>query len=331
MSSEIFILYYRYKNMPKVQRQPRLMVTTTFHRTNAPVVRERTFSHHNGPDYGSTLARKLTDGESQVKAMETGVGYGTIARSFTKYLQSKGIPYQYTMTDLATAHFDGIRRRFADKDPAVSLVNGDALSLPFREGAFSLTISNEMIGDLPTLANLSHKAIEENPIIKEILSLFNINLNDAPPTFALNIGAWILLNEISRTLSLGGKFFVSENDTGIPGRNALYPSRIELQGHIEYKIHFGHLNSAAEAIGFQVESTGSLLAFMGIQMITMGERDPGTPLNLSYSVLKKGSGFNINRYNRIRKLYSLLEGQLPQLEDPGIDPNEVDRHFMMSM
>ena len=85
------------------------------------------------------LVRRVVDatGSRRLRWLDVAAASGDIARSLTKSFGQDGIELQTTVLDRAMEHFT----------PGVRSVQGDALALPFSDGAFDVVATSLLIHD----------------------------------------------------------------------------------------------------------------------------------------------------------------------------------------
>jgi hypothetical protein len=136
-----------------------------------------------------------------------------------------------------------------------------------------LLLCNEVIGDLTT-ARLTRAALgleeDEAPpaldaaqrarleAIQALCARLQVELHDAPPDFFFNEGALRLIEAVPALLRPGGAAWITEY-----GDLARYPRAASHLDHIEFSIHFGHLQQAARALGLEaaVEDVQALIGW----------------------------------------------------------------------
>ena len=231
------------------------------------------------------LQKKTSLPQQCSQIVEIGGGYGTLMAGLLK----KITPAQITMVDISPTLLNKQRERLSPL--AISYLCQDVFSwLPTVRKPIDLLLLNEIIGDFPTIINLSKanlNAEKANPefapqiptipsithltnfeLVKEacrIISKFNLNINDLPATFNLNYGALRFIELLAE--SPISRIFITEHgsDTQLPYPFTLFPTlshslncgpnprRIKLKDHDEYNICFDHLATIASAIGFEIE------------------------------------------------------------------------------
>ncbi|HSH69502.1 MAG TPA: hypothetical protein VK997_06265, partial [Deferrisomatales bacterium] len=149
-----------------------------------------------------------------------------------------------------------------------------------------LVISNENVGDFPTVTGIQRGELEAavrsggdaaSPLgqVAEIVRRYHLPLGDAPECFHFNLGAVRFLEALA---PVARRVFLSEHSCDpvlpepyrflpLPAGDG-YPREIPLKGHSEYTVHFGHLARVAAALGYRVRR-GHLPGLVGLRT------DPG--------------------------------------------------------
>ncbi|MCG8421300.1 MAG: SAM-dependent methyltransferase [Proteobacteria bacterium] len=231
--------------------------------------RETTLSHlfrvpHpalQGRTYGQALvdalsARQLLPAAGSVRVLEIGAGLGFVARDVHTRLIEKGLEVGYEIVELSPTLARVQRQRLAEL--GVSIREEDVLQAELGS-AFDLILANEIISDLPAVeltraevgADLApQKRTAVLAVLGEVgqlISELGLNLDDAPERFYLNSGTIELMRRAWRALAPGGVCLLTEF-----GELAMYPRLSTQLDHPELSIHFGHMQTAARAIGFEV-------------------------------------------------------------------------------
>jgi len=215
-----------------------------------------------GRSYGAALVDALGERglslEGRIRVLEVGAGLGYVARAVIEALRARGLEVDYRIIELSPALAAAQRERCAGLP--VTVTEADALTADLEEGAFDLFIANEMIGDLPAVEvtrgevgiglepDEQRKALEAAGEGGRVIAEYGLFVDDAPPSFYLTVGAFDLVRRAFYALAPGGVGVVTE--FGEPGR---YPTLTTHMDHPELSIHFGHLQSAAERVGFEAE------------------------------------------------------------------------------
>ena len=214
--------------------------------------------------------------------VEVGGGTGSLMAAFLDVVPLT----ELTLVDLSPFFSARQRGALADRG-AFRFVTSDAVAY-FRgaEQLVDLVISNENIGDFPTVTGIRRSELESalrsggdagSPLgqVAEVVRRYDLDLGDAPEMFHFNLGAVRYLEALA---PVARRVFLSEHscDPVLPEPYAFlplpagdgYPREIPLKGHSEYTIHFGHLAQVAEALGYRVRR-GHLAELVGLRF------DPG--------------------------------------------------------
>ncbi len=235
--------------------------------------RETTLSHAlrvphpalGGRTYGGALAKALLDRDvlpasptTSFRAVEVGGGTGIFAHCFLDGLALRAPRLfnrlRYTIVDLAPALRASQRARTHKHADNLRIVGGEAERLPLADGSVDFLVANEMIADLAVSA-VRRIDVEGTPGVDgaesggpgaEAVRRFDLPFHDAPGLFFVNLGAFHLLEELSRVLKPGGTAILTEY-----GSHTRYPEQSTHLDHPEFSIHFGHLKLVAEHLGFE--------------------------------------------------------------------------------
>lgn len=213
--------------------------------------------------------------------IEIGGGYGTLMTALLGVLK----PQQVTMVDISPALLEKQKEHL--KEHPISFQCQDIFSwLPTLKEPADLLILNEIIGDFPTITDLSKNILPKyqfenraeldkiplpsdltnSELVTEaarLIATYKLNLDDLPERFNLNYGALRFIETLAQTKV--AKTFITEHgsDTIIPYPFSLYPTivpaaelnprRIQLKDHDEYNIRFDHLEQVAKALNLKVK------------------------------------------------------------------------------
>jgi SAM-dependent methyltransferase len=177
-----------------------------------------------GRSYGAALfhalrARGYLDPSAPV--LEVGAGAGFVSAAFS---QEAGGALRYTFVDLSRPLL-AIQRK---QVPGATALRAHAERLPLRDASFrGLVLANEVIADLET----------------------------APDTAGalVNAGALRFARELHRVLAPGGAACLTEFGGDFRPSGVWLSGAMGRGGHLEHSIHFGELESACRALGFEVE------------------------------------------------------------------------------
>ncbi len=235
--------------------------------------------------YGTLIAEFLSREASLPlkcgEIIEIGGGYGTLMAALLKVLK----PRQITMVDISPTLLQKQQKHLTQYP--ISFHCEDIFSwLPTLKRPVDILILNEIIGDFPTITEISRgclqacllkpqtepksarlpSALSNRELLYEaarLVSTYNLNLDDLPETFNLNYGALLFIEHLAKTKV--ARAFISEHgcDTILPYPFSLYPliqpagnlnpRRIQLKDHNEYNIRFDHLKQVATALNFKVK------------------------------------------------------------------------------
>ncbi len=234
--------------------------------------------------YGALVGNFLIENSSLTPAcgniFEIGGGYGTLMANLLTVLQ----PQQISMVDISPTLLEKQKERL-QKYP-ISFHCSDLFTWlsKSKQPPIDLLLLNEIIGDLPTIIDLTRKNLQNfvptpNALDKQInpaslneseipneayrlITTYNLDINDLPETFNLNYGALLFIERLAQTNVT--RTFITEHgcDTVLPYPFSLFPAlqptadrnprRIKLKDHDEYNIRFDHLEQIAAALDFKV-------------------------------------------------------------------------------
>lgn len=219
--------------------------------------------------YGEILARYLEGRiglEPGWSVVEVGGGSGSLMAALLDTVPLQAV----TMVDLSP-FFTRQQRRALGARSGCRFVTADAFDFfSGLEGEVDLVVSNENIGDLPTVVGIERTELEAvlrggagSAILREVaekVRRYGLDLDGAPDVLHFNLGAVRYLESL---YPRARRVFLSEHgsDTVLPpGYDFLpldqgdgYPRRVRLKGHDEYTIRFAHLERAARGLGYRVE------------------------------------------------------------------------------
>lgn len=204
-----------------------------------------------GRSYGQALfdlcksAGVLRAGASIV---EIGCGTGAVARAFLdRFAATDPRAYdssRYTLLDLSPALGASQRELCAAHARCTSFVSADVEHCAIDGGAFDVVLCNEMIADLSVA--VMDRANPWDGAGAQLVSKYGLDGSCALDRFLVNVGALRLVERIARWLRPGGIAWISEY-----GNLSTFPHAVELGGHVEHSIHFGHLLTAARSLGLE--------------------------------------------------------------------------------
>jgi SAM-dependent methyltransferase len=228
--------------------------TTLSHlfRVAHPALRGRTYGQALVDGLAPTIALPSS---GAVRVLEIGGGLGYVARDVIGRLREQGKDVAYTIVELAPTLAAAQRERLAGLP--VTWRAGSVLELELPAGGFDLIVANEMIGDLPAQqlsrldVGLAVDGGEVDPQklaalgrTGELVAQLGIHLDDAPEPFYLQTGALELMIRVARWLAPGGAAVITEF-----GGPMQWPRLSTQLDHPELSTHFGHILTAARALG----------------------------------------------------------------------------------
>lgn len=203
------------------------------------------------------------------RIVEVGGGMGTLAAGVLARLRADHpVIYDalsYTIVDLSPA-LQGKQRetaRAADVADKITWIAANAETHDFGESTIDLLLCNEVIGDFTSVklttallgldcgdpveevvADWSEELIDRLGESGRLIRAHALPLRDAPEEFYLNTGALRFVEHAARALTPGGAAFVTEY-----GDAMQFPTASTHLDHIEFSIHFGHLQRLAAGLG----------------------------------------------------------------------------------
>lgn len=226
-----------------------------------------------GRTYGEAFCdRLLTMGVPRAGAriLEIGCGTGRFARSVLDRLRQRRprvyAEVRYVLFDLAPTLQASQQELCASHAERTEFRLGNIEAQAFEAASFDLIIANEMIADLSVASVEAERAAGGRPPTDAECLATRYAL--APPKdrsrFLINQGAIRLLERAAEWLAPGGTVIVTEY-----GSPDSFPALVELHGHNEHSIHFGHLGQVAETLGLRttLEDLGTFFGFDGAQEV----------------------------------------------------------------
>jgi SAM-dependent methyltransferase len=197
-----------------------------------------------GQPYGARLLDQLVAGQALPQrplVLEIGCGDGELSRDWMTQAASHGYTPLYVRADLSPE----LLRTQEASSPGTFGVLADAISLPFREQSFDLILSNEVIADLKSAPYPNPSgSLELREAIESRVQRYGLQLE--AETTLVNLGSWMMLEEIERLLKPGGVAWLSEF-----GDLEKAPEQAAQLDHPEVSIHFGQLLQVAQSLGFE--------------------------------------------------------------------------------
>ena len=207
-----------------------------------------------GLDYGSRFCLATLRPEvvpllhhSPLEVLEVGGGTGSFARAFITQATSM-TNINYHILDLSPALIENQRKVLSELLPESSHFQQDATEFDLPGHSFDLIVSNEVIADFP-VASVQRSSGNDAKWEGDgayYLEKYNLSDKDAPDTFAVNAGVFRFIERAWKHLNPGGTLLVTEY-----GARHRYPLPSFHLNHDEFTIHFGHVASCAEKVGFQ--------------------------------------------------------------------------------
>jgi SAM-dependent methyltransferase len=173
--------------------------------------------------------------------LEIGCGDGELSRDWNEAATRRGYSPHYLRADLSPELLNTQRTAA----PGTFGVQADAVALPFPDSSFDLIISNEVIADLKAAPYpLSGASKQLESAIESRIHRYDLRFDEGPAL--VNIGAWMMLEELCRVLKPGGFGWVSEF-----GDLVSEPEQATQLDHPETSIHFGRLLQVAHSLGLE--------------------------------------------------------------------------------
>lgn len=207
-------------------------------------------------NYGGAFARRLIAKgliKTGMRVLEVGPGTGILGSSFLDEIKKfspriyKNI--KYTFFDLSGRLIAAQKKSAYRHNRLTRFIRADIENYDFKGEQFDLVISNEMIADL-TVVKLKKADFDNSSFLNNekkravfLIRKFKIDISDAREEFLFNLGPVEFLLSIESILKPAGMAYIIEY-----GSKYLYPRAVNLRGHSEYSIHFGHLNKIAEGL-----------------------------------------------------------------------------------
>jgi ubiquinone/menaquinone biosynthesis C-methylase UbiE len=199
--------------------------------------------------------------------LEVGGGLGYLAREFGRGLFPEDRnAVRYLFIDITKPFLQSQLAIGAQGGWQVSGTQGNAESLPVKDGSVDLIIDNENLADMTPVKLTRDELLSRRgstPLHEEALNLiqtYSLSLGaDLPVDFIFNLGPLRFLKEAWRVLKPGGRAILIEF-----GIEEGFVEPVKLPGHTEYEVQFTHLRTAARKLGFQ-EKYGSLPQFLNMK------------------------------------------------------------------
>lgn len=219
-----------------------------------------------GLSYGARFCEAVLgqiswEGSRTLDILEVGGGTGTFARSFLTQATAAGRAFNYHILELSPTLAANQKNLLAAEGFDVEHFEQDATSFSLPNHQFDLIIANEVIADFPiSWVRKSDHSGEELWEGKgtSYLKKYVLSLDGAPDLFRLNTGVFEFIERSWEHLRPGGTAILTEYGD-VDG----FPVQILHLNHDEFSIHFGHLKTCAERVGFKCRLL-SLVEFLQI-------------------------------------------------------------------
>lgn len=190
--------------------------------------------------YGEALCDKILESltiNDSLNILEIGCGTGLLAFNFLNRLKEKHPSVynksHYTLFDLSPALAKKQKEVCSDHLDMISFISGNIEEYDF-ESQYDLILSNEVIADLNV--SVGDKKTLKKSSAELLVEKYSLNIDNFPNKYILNTEAIKLIPKIKNLLNDKGIAFLSEY-----GSLDEMPKVVELPGHNEYSINFGHL------------------------------------------------------------------------------------------
>jgi len=180
--------------------------------------------------------------------LEVGGGTGSFARSFLTHANGAGCAFNYHILELSRALAANQKSLLAAEGFSVEHFEQDAISFSIPDRKFDVLIANEVIADFPiSWVRKSDHSDEESWEGEgtSYLKKYDLSLDGAPDSFRLNSGVFEFIERSWEHLRPGGTAILTEY-----GDIDDFPVQILHLNHEEFSIHFGHVKTCAEKMGF---------------------------------------------------------------------------------
>ena len=225
-----------------------------------------------GMSYGARFYKALQRESvlcEQSRAMdilEVGGGTGTFARCFLNQARGEKQELNYHIVELSPVLAVRQNELLAAEGFDVEHFHQDAISLSIPGRTFDLLIANEVIADFPVSSVRKKNDSSEESWEGEgeiYLRKYDFCLDGAPDSFRLNSGVFEFIERSWEYLRPGGTAILTEY-----GGLDDFPVQILHLNHEEFSIHFGHVKTCAERVGFHCRLL-SLVEFLQIDVDTL--------------------------------------------------------------
>lgn len=201
-----------------------------------------------GEPYGARLHRALEGRgmlpEEDGLILEIGPGDGELGEAWLSRTVQVGRPGGELVRLDASPELLATQRA---RMPGTREILGTATAIPLPDASVSLVLCNEVIADLSAVPHDAEAPDPPEGAAAEVARrLAAYRIPPLPGRCPYNLGAWQLVEELSRVLAPGGAAVVTE----FGGLDEI-PRETEQLDHPEVSIHFGHLVAVARARGLQ--------------------------------------------------------------------------------
>lgn len=206
--------------------------------------------------YRSAMANNVSapTPKAQFDILEVGGGTGTFACSFLKQaktsLGTAGPTLNYKILELSPVLAASQQELLTGAGMTFEHVHQDAVSLSIPDHKFDLVILNEVVADFPI--SWVHKRVSADGAETTwdgegatYVAKYNLTVDDETQSFRINSGVFEFIERAWEHLSPGGRVILSEY-----GSTDQLPLQMLHLNHEEFSIHFGHVKSCAEQVGF---------------------------------------------------------------------------------
>jgi len=280
-----------------------------------------------GLDYGARFSVSTLNPEvlpllgngNRLEVLEVGGGTGSFARSFIEQSKSLKTPagepveINYQIMDLSPSLIQSQKQKLADVVPAVTHYQQDATSFNLPDRKFDLIIANEVIADFPVAWAKRRRGTGDDSTPHwegegaSDLERYELTAFPNANAFLLNTGVFRFIEQAWQHLTPGGVVIMSEY-----GGFDTYPIQSYHLNHEEFSIHFGHVQSCAQKVGFECRLM-ALRDFLGLdEQVPMLDGQEEHIRCLNHVFQKHGASFPfaLISQNEFQKLFQDLVDQI---------------------
>jgi SAM-dependent methyltransferase len=212
--------------------------------------------------YGESLCEVLINFKKttkELRILEVGCGTGFVALNILNRIQEHSDElYQnvnYTMFDLSPTMAETQKEQCSMHLDRLSFLSGNIEEYDFTQ-QYDLIILNEVIADLNVDVGCKENSLRSEAEL--LVEKFDLEISHFPKKYILNTEAIKLVEKLKAVLAKEGTAFISEY-----GSLDEVPKPVELPGHNEYSINFGHLTKvwSESSFAFEFGRVGDLLCF----------------------------------------------------------------------